>query len=428
MSFGQYTLIGTVYDGETKLPISKANVKIGNRNVDTDGRGMFQLEFEQSNEIKVFSSGFHEYTIGFSDISNFNRTEFYLTPLPEKTGLKISAEAVGVHEPGFEFIFDYEFLRDQLVVGSYLNRKVYREKEDQELKNCAITLFDRGEMTNRIIIPDNPFRFRCSPFGELFLEGVDYAILVDKVNNKIKTQPMRYKDFLNQVLPWTVAFDSTGFFVKIVQEIPQVNHYVNFAFSDTTHLIRVTKNKPYFQKTHADYSMLTNKQRTLAAELSMKQGFPEYYYGSFIRSTDLGTGSVSNTFKNSGEVRDLRPPYSPAFKQGKTLIITDCMNQWIYKHSMTGEKIDSTFFQIVLPKEKFQKIEQDRINEKLYAIHEREGVHYVREIDTETGALKRPMKIAHPFPKKVKIYNGEVFYIRENAQLKIKHLYKERID
>jgi len=425
----EHELSGMVFHGHTNRPIENANVKIGRSNVDTDVHGKFKLSYKEGeDQIIVHKAGFHDYRISLINLENLNNCTFYLTPIPERTGLKVSKQAVGVYEPSFEFIFDYYFIDNHLIIGSYLNRKVNKEKVNEELKNCALSLFDRGVLLDRQIIADNPSRFRRTPFNELFLEGVDYAFLIGESQRKIEVTPIDYKTFLTQVLPWTVAFDSTAFLVKIMPQIPQVNHFVNFASADSTQLVRSVKNKEYFGKTFGDYTMLSKKQKLLAKELSNQQGFPEQYYASYIRATDSG---AARSFRDNiawGGERDLRIPYSPPYKIGNEVFIFDCMNQWIFRHSKNGAPLDSCYFQIQLPKEEIQKIEQDQITQKVYAIHEREGVEYIRQINPTTGALGSPMKIAHPFPKRVKIYNGEVFYIREDAKRKIKHLYKETLD
>jgi len=124
----------------------------------------------------------------------------------------------------------------------------------------------------------------------------------------------------------------------------------------------------------------------------------------------------------------LRPPYTPVYKKDGEVLILDAMNQWIFRHNESGQEIDSVYFQIDLPGEELWRIEQDRVNEKLYTVHQKNGVYFIRELDAHTGALGAAMKLAYPFPKKIKIYNGNVFYIRHDAKEKIKHLYKEFID
>ncbi|MEM9050702.1 MAG: hypothetical protein AAGC47_01515, partial [Bacteroidota bacterium] len=81
LGFGQTTIKGIVYDGQSMLPVAKANVKIGKFNVDTDSRGNFDLEFADKEEIEIYSPGFYEYVIDFKNIPNDKRAKFYLTPL-----------------------------------------------------------------------------------------------------------------------------------------------------------------------------------------------------------------------------------------------------------------------------------------------------------------------------------------------------------
>jgi hypothetical protein len=418
----QNQISGTVYDGASLNPLANAAVRIGNRNTKTDRQGHFTLPVKSSKDLQAFYKGFYDYKRAIYDILDNDSVQIYMVPEPPTTGLKVSAQASGVYEPDFEYVFDYDFLYDRLVIGSYLNRKINREAEDVELKNCAISIFDRGELIDRTLIPDYPNRFRTSPFGELFLEGVDYALLVSPADDGIEVNQIRYEDYLRDVLPWTVAFDSTAFRVRIVPEIPQVVHY-RFDFSEMEgEVIRVARNRAYFAKTLADYTMLNASQMELAEALSEEQGFPKQFYASYIRAT-------SERFNNAvSTARDLRQPYTPVYKIDSTAIIFDALNQWIYHHDKDGTRLDSVYFPISIIGEELKLITQDRVTQKVYSIHEKEGVHYIREINPDRGALGAAMKVAHPFPRKVKIFNGSVFYIRHDPGLSIKHLYKEPLN
>jgi hypothetical protein len=162
--------------------------------------------------------------------------------------------------------------------------------------------------------------------------------------------------------------------------------------------------------------------------LSEAQGFDKELYASYIRANNTKPNFRSQQPYITGVDRDLRPPYTPVYKKDDRVLILDAMNQWIYGHSQIGGVIDSVYFQIDLAGEELWRIEQDRVTEKLYSIHNKKGVYFIRELDPQTGVLSVPMKVAYPFPEKLKIYNGNVFYLRHDAGEQFKHLYKESLD
>lgn len=425
--FGQESLSGVVYDGDTFKPLAKATVRIGNRNMKTDASGTFNIPLKKDDELEIFASGFHDYHRDPNDFFDRKGLSIYLVPKLDKKGLRVSSEAVGVYEPEFEYLFDFEFVNGLLVVGSYLNRDIGDRNSESTLQNCALSLFDRGEMVHRIIIPDFPQRFRRSAFGEMYIQGMDYAIRVKEESGKLSYSDFDFQAYRTQVVPWTVAFPNSAFRVKIVSELPQVVHYCHQTADDTVSMVRVARNKSYFKNTAADYSMLSEKQKELARALSDEHGFEPQIYASFIRTAESESNDQMRPNFNGGVIRDLRPPYTPVYKRGDQAVIVDALNEIIYTHSPTGEAMDSVLFQADLDGEQLIQVKQDRISQNLYTVHEKKGVYLIRKLDPEAGALGKPMKIAYPYPKRLKIYNGNAFYIRHNVSEQIKHLYKESL-
>jgi hypothetical protein len=426
--FGQETLSGVVYDGQTLKPLTKATVRIGNRNMKTDATGVFSIPLKKDKELEVFATGFHDYHRNPDDFFDRKGLRIYLVPKPGLKGIKVSPEAVGVYEPTFEYLFDFEFVNNLLVVGSYLNRDIGDRNSASTLQNCALSLFDRGELVHRMLIPDFPQRFRRSAFGQLYVQGMDYAIRVKEERGKLSYSEFDFKTYRTQVVPWTVAFSKSAFRVKIVSELPQVVHYCHETENDTINVVRIARNKSYFEKTTADYSMLSERQKELAHILSDEQGFEPQMYASFIRSTDGDSNYHMRPNFNGGANRDLRTPYTPVYRSGDQALIIDALNEIIYKHSPTGEAVDSLLFQVDLEGEQLMRIEQDRISQNLYSVHEKKGVYLIRKLDPETGGLGKPLKIAYPYPEQLKIYNGNAFYIRHNVDEQFKHLYKESLN
>ncbi|MGB6035293.1 MAG: carboxypeptidase-like regulatory domain-containing protein [Cryomorphaceae bacterium] len=426
--FGQESLSGVVYDGETLKPLAKATVRIGNRNMKTDASGVFSIPLKKDKELEVYAAGFHDYHRDPVDFFDQKGISIYLVPKLKLKGIKVSAEAVGVYEPNFEYLFDFEFVNNLLVVGSYLNRDIGDHNSESTLQNCALSLFDRGELVHRTLIPDFPQRFRRSAFGQLYVQGMDYAIRVNEERGKLSYSDFDFKAYRTQVVPWTVAFSNSAFRVKIVRELPQVVHYCHRTDDDTLNIVRIARNEAYFKNTAADYSMLSKKQKDLALALSDEHGFDPQVYASFIRSTENEANYHMRPNFNGGVTRDLRPPYTPVYKSGDQAVIVDALNEIIYTHLPTGEAVDSVLFQVDLDGEQLIKFEQDRISQLLYTIHERKGAYLIRELDPETGALGNPMKIAFPYPEKLKIYNGNAFYIRHDVDEQFKHLYKESLN
>jgi hypothetical protein len=421
-SIAQKTISGTVYSGDTHRPLAKAKVRMGNRNIRTDATGTFTLPFKKDESIECFALGFYDYKRKADELESFDQVSIYMTPKPALSGLQISSDAVGIYKPEFEYVFDFEFIDNLLIVGTHLNKRLSDPKRKISLQNCALTLLDKGKMVDRIIIPDFPQRLRKSAFNELYIEGWDYTLLVKTTGGKISIEDYDHSLFQKNILPWTAAFSNSASAVGMIEELPMVVHYMYFPEQDRDRTIRIAQNRNYFKYTYDDYTMLSKSQKAKAKKLSEKYNFNEKLYAGYIRDKNRPRSNRDVIF------RDLRKPYTPAYKYQSDLLILDAMNQWIYRHDQQGETLDSTYFQINLPGEDLRRIQQDPISENLYAIHERSGVYYVRKLNPKTGALSSPLKIAFPYPEKVKIYNGNAFYIRHDSKEQFKHLYKESLN
>lgn len=411
---GQKEVTGTVYSGQDGEPLKGIFVRLGNRNTKTDDEGTFTLPYTAKEDLELGASGFHDMRIKAEEVEAWNRLDIYLALKPEVEGLGINENIEAIYTPEFEYIFDYEFLQDNLITATYFNKKLNKQKRNPGYENCVLTLFDKGVKKHRLIIPDYPYRLRSSPYGDLYLEGVDYSKRIVIKEGELIDIDINFEDYLNQILPLTVAIDSSVFWVKIIPELPQVVHYVYSISAGREMVTRVVRNKEYFLRTRGDYTMLSKNQRSKAQELAEEKGFSPQLYSTYLRRNEL--------------VVNLIQPYSPAFGKGKEVIILDPLNRRIFSHDKYGLPIDSVYFDPEPGDEKLRSFTQDQVSKKIYQILDKGGVTIIRHVDETTGGLGAPFKIGYPFVEKIKVYNGFVYYIRRDVDKGTRHLYRERLN
>jgi hypothetical protein len=413
-SHSQELVMGTVFDGETKNPVRNAYVRMGERNTKTDANGNFSLPFIEDEDLQAGGRDFHEFRIAPRDLKKDKPLNIYLTPKPEIQGLQSSGEAQSVYAPDFEYIFDYNFIDNNIVIATYFDKKMNKKKRNPGYRNCVLSLFENGVSKQRLIIPDFPYRLRRSPFGDLYLEGADYAYRVHYDSGEISLREVKYEDYLQEILPLTAAFDSAAYWVKIVPELPQVVHRMFSTELARALTVRVIRNRNYFLRVNDDYLMLDPARREEAAKLAKKYGFADQLFAPYLRRREF--------------VIDLAPPYAPGYRTGDEYVIFDAMNQWIYRHTAQGGPIDSVYFDVGLDGEELVKIVHDPATQACYAIHEKSGTYYLRRIDHTRGSLGAPFKLTIPFPEKLKVYNGTLFYIHRDVDDGTRHLYSEKLD
>lgn len=411
ITYGQEMIKGTVRDGGSEEPLYNAYVRMGNRNTKTDASGNFSLALDAEEELEVGLHGFHEFRIRPADLISLDDITVYLTPKPDLEGLGISDEVQPVYSPDFERVFDYSFIDNQLIIATYFDKKINTSKRNPGYHNCVLSLFENGVSLHRLIIPDFPYRLRESPFGELFLEGSDYALRIRSEKGKLHSTEIKYDDYLSQILPLTAAFDSVVFWVYIIPELPQVVHYAFSVELNREYVVRVVRNHNYFDRVEKDYSMLSRDQLAEAFELSSERGFSDRLFAPYLRRRLV--------------VVDDTPPYSPGFRIGNDYLIFDALNEWIFRHDSNGEVKDSVYAQVNLDGEVLKEILQDPVTEEFFVTHEKSGVTYLRPLNPLQGRLGAAFKISYPFPEKLKIYNGTVYYIRRDVDRGVRHIYSE---
>jgi len=410
----QETISGTVFDGQTERPLSNAYVRMGERNTKTDVRGEFNLPFDADEELEVGNHSFHEFRIRPSDLVRTTDLVIYLTPKPESGGIRRSGNTEEVYTPDFEYIFDFHFIDNKLVIATYFDKKINKSKRNPGYENCVLSLFEKGEIKDRLILPNYPYRLRKTPFGELFLEGADYAKRIRLENGKLISREVDYQDFITQIIPLTAAVDSTVFWVKMVPELPQVVHYGFSVGMERALAVRVVRNEDYFERVETDYSMLDLNMLEEAKELAENYGFNEKLFAPFLRSRRIAV--------------NLTKPYSPGFAVGDDYLIFDALNHWVFSHGASGEVRDSVYLPLNLDGEDLVEILQDPVSESIYAVHEKSGIHFLRLIDPYRGSMGVAFKIDIPFPEKLRVFNGNVFYINRDVDRGMRHLYSEKLD
>jgi hypothetical protein len=414
-AFSQAEFKGTVYSGAYLKPVSDIYVRSGIRSTKTDYKGNFSIPLTEGEPLQLSNSKYHTQEIPYARLKDRTDMKFYLTPSSSSYSEVITSNPVQtVRAVDFENIFDYTFLTDTLIVLSYMKSKLSGDIREAYL-NCALTALRYGEVIDRQILPDYIKKLHLDPYDQLFLEGSDFCHIVLRGDEKLKVESFDLSDFYDRIEPIYALDSNKVYYAYTYDYIPQVSHRIYYDDERNSFPMRFIKNKNYFKQLPGDYEMLEKAEIEEARRMEEETGINHYLFSTYIRSFYL--------------LRDIAPPYAPGFKRNKTIYIFDHMNQWLFSHDLEGAKLDSVgIYHDALNREELVEILQDPFNEKIYAHHERSGVHYIRKVDMNTGASGRPYKIYHPFAERVKIFEGYVYYIHSTPKNKsVKHLLREKL-
>jgi len=126
------------------------------------------------------------------------------------------------------------------------------------------------------------------------------------------------------------------------------------------------------------------------------------------------------------------PLYAPLFKIGSdSILVFDHYQNQLFLYRPDFGMIDSVAINYHKDSKKSgweQPLIQDEKNGKVYAMYTRSGYTYLHEIDLVTGVVLKSFKLYYKYVERLKIVNGEVFYIyRPYETVQKKYIYREKL-
>lgn len=126
-----------------------------------------------------------------------------------------------------------------------------------------------------------------------------------------------------------------------------------------------------------------------------------------------------------------KAPYAPMFKMDNYLFLFDyhCDSMKIFDDN--GKLLSEKRITHDHNERKTgwkRELLHDRVKNKVYAVFEKGGFHYLQRINLTTGKLKLPMKLHHRYAEEIQVVNGNVYYIyRPFESYQKKYLWMEKL-
>ena len=390
---------------------------MGKYSTKTDFEGKFNLRITPDEPLILSHPSYHIQKIPFQAAVTIKNATYYLTPSSGSPNMVMEgAEVQPIYTPEFEHVFDYTFLGDTLILLSHMNLgKPETKFDDKPYINCTYTAMYRGEMIERKVMPNNIQKLFHHPGGTVFLEGKDTCYVLARNENDLGISGFSFKDYQDFVSLAYAETKNAIFYSYGYPYIPQVAHKMYNFIDDEIYLLRLVRNKEYFDEVENDFAMLTERELKSATALEKATGINHRMFSTYVRSF--------------GIIRDVTMPYSPGFLVGDEILIFDHRNSSVSYYDTNGTfKQMKGMFHNTLMKEELVKMVQDKSTEMLYTLHNKNGVMYLRNVDIQTAATGRPFKLHYPFAENVKVFENYVYYLHKTpADVKYNHLVRQRL-
>jgi hypothetical protein len=123
-----------------------------------------------------------------------------------------------------------------------------------------------------------------------------------------------------------------------------------------------------------------------------------------------------------------KPVSAPIFESNNEIVLFDHINDSLFRYDITGRKIDAKPINYHLNKKWKDQILSD-YNGMYYAVYEKYGINYVKQIDVKTGKILSTSKIEkYTFPQNIKVRDNYVYYMHtDRRRYPYTHKYKTQL-
>lgn len=305
-------------------------------------------------------------------------------------------------------ITDYEFFEDKLVLLTFTDRNSWPEIKlvDQSRKilfSYELTYEPQKLLKDykgnvNVICKNNVFRLKI-------------------INDEISLIELPEEDFNLKIIPCVDTIEKDIYFSNYSKDYPEFTY---FTFNTADSSIRPFKTIVDEQQMK-DYNMelyyLTPQERLFAWRVS------DQYHVDKHKVAAVLTGYTNNV--------SYTPLYAPLFIIKDTVYIFDHYNNAILSYNKKLERLDSITIDYHHPKnwrEWKHKIIFDKENSKAYAVYEKGGTYYLKNIDLKTGKVISSFQLLNKYVENIRVKNDYVYYVyRPFESLQEPFVYKELI-
>lgn len=305
-------------------------------------------------------------------------------------------------------VADYEFYEDKLLLLTFT----------KSMTKAKIMLADASQrILSEFEVPDIAQKLYKDYLGYINILCENNVFRVKITNNMIGLASLPVSDFNSRIVPCIDTIGHDIYFSNYSKDYPEFTYYAYNTADSSLHPFKTVTDREQLKEYNMGYYFLKPKEQLYARKLA-----DEYHVDKY-RIAAIMSGLTTSIFYT--------PLYAPLVVFNDTVCVFDHYNDAILTYNQKRELLDSVPIDYNHPKnwrEWRHEIIMDKVNNKAYALYQKNGFYYLKQIDLRTGKIIGSFKLLNRYVEKIRIKNDYVYYIyRPFESLQEQFVYKELI-
>lgn len=305
-------------------------------------------------------------------------------------------------------VADYEFYEEKLVLLTFT----------KSLSKPTVMLVNKSQkILSGYDLPDKAEKLVKDFMGNINVICSEHVFRVKINNDVISLASLPVDEFKTKVAPCIDTIGKEIYFSNYSRHYPEFTYYAFNTEDSALYSIKTVTDVEQLKEYNMEYYFLKPKEKLLARKIA------EHYKVDKHQVAVMMSGLTNSVFYT--------PLYAPLFIIHDTVYVFDHYSDAILTYSRKHELLDSVKIDYHHPKnwrEWKHEVIVDRDNNKIYALYQKGGFHYLMNIDPVSGKIIGSFKMLNRYVGKIKIKNDYVYYVyRPFESLQEQFVYKELI-
>lgn len=410
---------GKVTETNLEKTIENVSVRISNSpySTITNKKGEFLITLPKKANYKlIFQHLSYQSFIKEVKTTNSDTIQLIIS-LQQKSNLLDSISVYAINKPETLVgktnysIFDFDFYEDKLIL---LTAEKSLTKAQIQLSTYEGKIISSHQLPKQA---GEAKQFFHDYEGYTDIICKDSVFRIDVLNTELFLNSIKQTDFNQYIEHIADSANNHLYYDDNWKKYPLFNYYFLKTNDSLNHLLSTITNSDLMKLYNLEYYYLPSRQKLEARRIA------DYYKTDKRIVAALMSGFTQSMF--------YEPLYAPIFILKDTICIFNHHTDYLYHYNKQHQLIDSVSISYHHPKnwrEWKKQLFVDEITNKVYAFFSKDGHHYLKQINYQTGKEISTYKLKHHSAEKIKIKDGYVYYVyRPFDSTQERFLYREKL-